>query len=1183
MSTGATPGDPERASAPSADRGGTPFALREVRLAGFGLHREPVRFVLPSGPAVWHAPNESGKSTMVQGIAAILFGLPATTDRAKFGIARFRSLEEPRQFWGELAFDLQGRHYSLRRSFASHRVRLVEETSRGVERIFEGEHNPAAHSPAGSAWPRVLRDRIGCGSLELFLETFCIAQPLADRTELSTELQHLLSGSRSGRVDDVLERLFAGVKRLTRATGDLGLVRPGNNRPANQREAGEIEALEEEIESASRTVAAAQDDLERQNRHALELEEIAAQARALREEIDRLEEQHGTVRRWSELERECERRREALRQTRASLSRLAEVEAALARTEPELAERFAPFREAPESLARQLDHLAAALREDQAAASAVADASAERARWSEEAGRLRQRLEEEFAPVRGRPDLPALHDQLCRARERRETRAGKILRLEEEIDAAAAETMNAAAGEAQPGRDPDAPTPSTPVDPAQLRLRVDGFLGDLERYRQSRARREEIARELAGFRFLEEEGRIERLREKVEAEESLRDLRPRVRLLEQEVARREIDAQRRALETGRRTVGPASGPAAAHLLPVWVILLIAVATGGGLHLLARLPWPVVALATAVVLSILLAVRILQRRRNAASPSTLPAPEAGGPATEEAAPSPPESPGDESRPEDLHSLRAEVTRLEEQIEQRRPALGPFADTTAAELARLEERAALLREEGERLALAGRDLLAPHLPGQATDDWEERPVEVLSAGLREALQLPAAPVLATCGEAATWLASLDRVDWQAMIDRAAERRARTERLGQAREERDRLAAEAEADREVEELQEKLLPFSAATPRAELEAQVAECVRIERQLGDAEARRESVEAADALEARRTAARHALETAIAKTREIWPEGPALEPATLEHEAIEAWRETEREARRAWDRARKDHDEVRHLLEAARATSREELECRETDQAAALGEAIRDRDDLEAATPTLSALRTVDDPVERARRIEDEERGIARRLEACRDRERTGEERRRTILRELAQLEGRAAPNLARLELDTAAAEARLRRLRRDRDARVLAFRWVREAADAYQSGFREDLEARISEHFATLTGRPGRAVRLDERFRVAIREPDGGDLAIAQLSQGAADQLLLSIRFAVADLLSGAVPLPLFLDDPFVHCDEARLEQIRCALSRMAATRQWILLTHRSELAGWARQIRIESVPQT
>ena len=77
--------------------GGDPaFRLREIRLAGFGLHREPVRFLLPQNATVWHAPNESGKSTLVHAVAAILFGLPATTDRSKFGLARFRSLDPPR-------------------------------------------------------------------------------------------------------------------------------------------------------------------------------------------------------------------------------------------------------------------------------------------------------------------------------------------------------------------------------------------------------------------------------------------------------------------------------------------------------------------------------------------------------------------------------------------------------------------------------------------------------------------------------------------------------------------------------------------------------------------------------------------------------------------------------------------------------------------------------------------------------------------------------------------------------------------------------------------------------------------------------------------------------------------------------------------------------------------------------
>jgi uncharacterized protein YhaN len=155
---------------------------------------------------------------------------------------------------------------------------------------------------------------------------------------------------------------------------------------------------------------------------------------------------------------------------------------------------------------------------------------------------------------------------------------------------------------------------------------------------------------------------------------------------------------------------------------------------------------------------------------------------------------------------------------------------------------------------------------------------------------------------------------------------------------------------------------------------------------------------------------------------------------------------------------------------------------------------------------------------------------------------------------------------------------EEELRSARRERDSLALAFQWVRQAAEQFQSAYREDLEQRLSERFRDLTGVLDRRVALDESFALSVIEADGASLAPPQLSQGARDQLLLSIRLAVADLLADSVPLPLFLDDPFVHYDAERLGRLREAMGRLAEERQWVLLTHRQDLAAWAEPVQRE-----
>ncbi|KIL36962.1 hypothetical protein SD71_04430 [Cohnella kolymensis] len=65
------------------------------------------------------------------------------------------------------------------------------------------------------------------------------------------------------------------------------------------------------------------------------------------------------------------------------------------------------------------------------------------------------------------------------------------------------------------------------------------------------------------------------------------------------------------------------------------------------------------------------------------------------------------------------------------------------------------------------------------------------------------------------------------------------------------------------------------------------------------------------------------------------------------------------------------------------------------------------------------------------------------------------------------------------------------------------------------------------------------------------------------AFLSRGTQEQLFLAMRFALCDAASREHPLPLLLDDLFVHFDEKRLENTIPVVQQLAAARQVILFT--------------------
>ncbi len=182
-----------------------------------------------------------------------------------------------------------------------------------------------------------------------------------------------------------------------------------------------------------------------------------------------------------------------------------------------------------------------------------------------------------------------------------------------------------------------------------------------------------------------------------------------------------------------------------------------------------------------------------------------------------------------------------------------------------------------------------------------------------------------------------------------------------------------------------------------------------------------------------------------------------------------------------------------------------------------------------------------------------------------------------RDLHRKQAALEGEATPNVAALEIELRCQESELDQAKRERDALAMAHRWMEDALRAYQETHRVHLAEQISQHFQVLSG-VSRRVLVDERFEISVLERTGHPMCLYQLSQGARDQLLLAIRLAVADLLSSNTPIPFLLDDPFVHFDAQRLELVREALNRLGRRRQWVLLTHRRELAAWADPIFVE-----
>lgn len=190
------------------------IVFKQLSLRGFGRYKDQVTAQFTPGINVLTAPNESGKSTLIAGLTAVIFGLPASSDPAAFGTAKHRNWDGAAVFGGELLFEVDGALHQITRDFDTQRVTIRrQDDGRWIE-LVRGTHNPRANKP-NERYLQFLDAVFGLRSAELFMQTYCVAQPMPAATAISDELQQLLSGGGS-HYSGVLVELASGIKQITR-------------------------------------------------------------------------------------------------------------------------------------------------------------------------------------------------------------------------------------------------------------------------------------------------------------------------------------------------------------------------------------------------------------------------------------------------------------------------------------------------------------------------------------------------------------------------------------------------------------------------------------------------------------------------------------------------------------------------------------------------------------------------------------------------------------------------------------------------------------------------------------------------------------------------------------------------------------------------------------------------------
>ncbi len=364
---------------------GNSVMFTRVALEGVGPYRDRVEFCFTPGMNNLVAVNESGKSSLVRGLMAVIFGLSARMNTLK-------NWDDPRKFEGEVEFCTGGEQYRIERKFSTGHV-TVSRLSRGKwENVLSGTHKPSGKR--NETYEEFLAQHFGVSAQDLYTATFCVTQPMPEQDTLGASVQELLSG---GGVDfnKALSFLSEELKTITKYTRDRGVTESNMVKDRALEEIQDrIRELEDKINQGRNTVNS--------------LHEVRAQLKQLDAEIGRTQEELGRKKKtldalsdWRRLRQESNRANQDLEKLDGAVKEAEELKKHIDAFLEELRRVYPEFLDVPEDVGEQLHALVAIrLKRDEANKylAELKDAI-EKARIEEEA------LKEELAAYPGWEEL----------------------------------------------------------------------------------------------------------------------------------------------------------------------------------------------------------------------------------------------------------------------------------------------------------------------------------------------------------------------------------------------------------------------------------------------------------------------------------------------------------------------------------------------------------------------------------------------------------------------------------------------------------------------------------------------------------------------------------------------------------------------------------------------------------
>ncbi|KPK45796.1 MAG: hypothetical protein AMJ77_06850 [Dehalococcoidia bacterium SM23_28_2] len=237
--------------------------LKKVRLESFKKFRELERDFGPGVNVVKGPLNETGKSTLLDGIVAAFFDNPKSTSKE---LETYTSWGSSRRCSTAVEFEADGRAYLLEKDFHQRTMRLAA--------LDTGEEWRTPAEVAG-----ILRSLLGTDSSALFLSTSCVRQDeVADiqsgKREIGESLEAIVTG---GTEDTVASQVVAALDKR------IAALNKGLEMPAKL--PGPIARLQQQLASLQQQLVQVKEEVARVEQQKLELLEVSGRLAAVASDL----------------------------------------------------------------------------------------------------------------------------------------------------------------------------------------------------------------------------------------------------------------------------------------------------------------------------------------------------------------------------------------------------------------------------------------------------------------------------------------------------------------------------------------------------------------------------------------------------------------------------------------------------------------------------------------------------------------------------------------------------------------------------------------------------------------------------------------------------------------------------------------------------------------------------------